>query len=53
MEVSAPIGFLGGMGYLSYQFGGPAIVSILAGLACIALPLPRTATSSCFRSLAS
>jgi len=38
MEVSAPIGFLGGLGYLSYQFGGPAIVSILAGLACIALP---------------
>lgn len=38
MEVAAPIGFLGGMSYIAYQFGGPAIVSILAGLACIALP---------------
>ncbi|SRR5712691_6075880 len=38
MEVAAPIGFLGGMGYIAYQFGGPAAVSIIAGLACIALP---------------
>jgi hypothetical protein len=37
-EVAAPIGFLGGMAYLAYQFGGPAAVSIIAGLACIALP---------------
>lgn len=38
MEVAAPIGFLGGVGYITYQFGGPAAVSIIAGLACIALP---------------
>ena len=38
MEVAAPIGFLGGVGYLTYQFGGAAAFSILAGLASIALP---------------
>ena len=37
-EVAAPIGFLGGVGYLTYQFGGAAAFSILAGLASIALP---------------
>ena len=37
-EVAAPIGFLGGMGYLAYQFGGPAAFSVIAGIACIALP---------------
>src|SRR2546422_7273963 len=38
MEVAAPIGFLGGVGYLTYQFGGAAAFSILAGLASIAVP---------------
>jgi len=38
MEVATPIGFLGGVGYLTYQFGGVAAFSILAGLASIALP---------------
>jgi len=37
-EIAAPIGFLGGVGYLTYQFGGAAAFSILAGLASIALP---------------
>ena len=37
-EVAAPIGFLGGIGYLTYQFGGAAALSIIAGLASIALP---------------
>src|SRR2546426_1366903 len=38
LEVAAPIGFLGGVGYLTYQFGGAAAFSILAGLASIAVP---------------
>ena len=38
LEVAAPIGFLGGLGYLTYQFGGAAAFSILAGLASIGLP---------------
>jgi hypothetical protein len=29
---------LGGLGYLGYQFGGPAAASIIAGVASIALP---------------
>jgi len=36
--VAAPIGVLGGLGYLAYQFGGPAAASIIAGVASIAMP---------------
>lgn len=36
--VAPPIGVLGGLGYITYQFGGPALASIIAGLASIAMP---------------
>ena len=36
--VAAPIGVLGGLGYIAYQFGGPAAASIIAGVASIVLP---------------